>query len=118
MGSSPWALCSIGRTPVEGLVLCTIAQRGCEPTGDRAGGNKNEQKTGRLKELELFRLKKRQQKKDMLRLFVYLKGHCKETGNNLFLVGRVTCNGLKLHQGEKAFLMVTLVRHSFILERV
>lgn len=118
MGSSPWALRSIGGTPVEGLLLCTITQEVCGPTGDRAGGHKNEQKTGRLKELELFRLKERKQKKDMLRVFIYLKGHFKEKGNNLFLVGRVRCNGLKLHQGGKAFLMVTSVRHSFILQRV
>jgi len=118
VGSSPWALCGIGRTPVEGLLLCTIAQEVCEPSGDRAGGNKNEQKMGRLRELELFRLRKRRQKKDILRGFICLKGRCKEKGNNLLLVGSVRGNGLKLHQGGKTFLMVTLVRHSFVLQRV
>lgn len=49
MGSSPWALCSIGGTSVEGLILSTIAQEDHEPTGDRAGGNKNEQRTGKTK---------------------------------------------------------------------
>lgn len=73
---------------------------------------------GRLRKLELFRLEKRRQKTDMLRVFIDLKGPCKEKGNHLFLVGRVRCNGLKLHQGGKAFLMVTLVRHSFISQGV
>lgn len=73
---------------------------------------------GRLRKLELFKLRKRRQKTDMLRVFIDLKGPCKEKGNHLFLVGRVRCNGLKLHQGGKAFLMVTLVRHSFISQGV
>lgn len=109
------AVCSIGRTSSEGLVLCTIAQEGWEPTGDSAGGNNNMKRAGKLKGAGAVGLKKRGQWKDMLRVLMYLKGHCKEEGNNLFLVGRVRCNGSKLHHGGKAFLMVTLVRHSFML---
>ncbi|KAM7064885.1 uncharacterized protein M8220_017663 isoform 1-T3 [Acridotheres tristis] len=44
---------------------------------------------GRLRKMELFRQKKkeeeRRQKTDTLRLFIYLKGHCKEKENHLFL---------------------------------
>ena len=73
---------------------------------------------GKLGKLELFRLEKRRHKTDMLRLFLYFKGHCKEKGNHLFLVARVRHNEFKLHQGGKAFLMVTLVRHSFTSQGV
>lgn len=95
-----------------------VHQELCEPQESVQVATRMDRGLGRLRELELFRLEKRRQKTDGLRLFIYLKGRCKEKGNHLFLVGRVRCNGLKLHQGGKAFLMVTLVRHSFISQSV
>lgn len=47
-----------------------------------------------------------------------LKKPLREEGNDLFLVDKVSCNGLKFHHGRKSFLMVTLVRHSVMLLRV
>lgn len=118
MGRNLWALCNIGKTSVEGLIFCPTAQEHYEPTGVSAVGNKAGQRTGKTEEAGVVHAREKKAEDSHAKTLHILKRNCKEKGNHLFLVGRVRCNGLKLHQGEKAFLMVTLVRHSFISQSV
>lgn len=85
--------------------LGTALQEGCgEHPGEHnkvIGGLENMTCEQRLKELCLFSLGKRRLKGDMIAVFKYLKGCCKQEENKLFSMSvgtKTRSNGLKMQQ--------------------
>ncbi|EMP36996.1 hypothetical protein UY3_05797 [Chelonia mydas] len=75
---------------------------------------------GRLKKIGLFSTEKRRLRGDMITVFKYIEGCCKEEGEKLFPLtsqDRTRSNGLKLQQGQfrldvrKNFLTLRVVKH-------